>query len=132
MTPKEYNATPEGDPKLVARLAITMGWHSVFAHQTHVDHYVIGDLLVSDPNYVFGFRNKKFDPFTDPSIPYGLIGRGIDICGACTNDGDFFAESFSSKEFHVYAKSLTHAIIQAFCAADPLGHWAQFINGETK
>lgn len=132
MTLNDYDATPEGDPKLVARLAITMGWHSVFAHQTHVDHYVIGDLLVSDPNYVFGFRNKKFDPFTDPSIPYGLIGHGVAQVG---QSGKYFTASSheeyvaGTSQFYFRAESKTHAIINAFCTADPMGHWARFMKG---
>ena len=125
MTPKEYIAMPEGDTKLAARCAITCGWHCVFAHQTHIDHYEVRDLLVSDPNYVFGFRNKKFDPFTDPSIPYGLIGRGVDSM-IVHLDGDY-----SARSDYLWARntSKTHAIIQAFCAADPQGHFARFMKG---
>jgi hypothetical protein len=127
MTPKEYNAMPEGDTKLTVRLAITMGWHCVFAHQTHIDHYEVGDLLASDPKYVFGFRNKKFNPFTDPSIPYGLIGRGVHVVAQLHSN-----KAVASAETHLpwsHAESKTHAIINAFCAADPMGHWSRFIKG---
>jgi hypothetical protein len=45
--------------------------------------------------------------------------------------GDFYAWHASHKrhksELH---KSKTHAILNAYCAADPSGHWAEFLKGE--
>ena len=123
----EYNAMPDGDLKLAVRTAVTMGWWPGYFWRFD------NGFMVSQ----IAFKGKKqrwwrtvFNPFTDASIPYRLIGQGVDICGKCTEDGEFFAESFSSSDFHVYEKTLTHAILNAYCQADPMGHWAKFLKGE--
>jgi hypothetical protein len=124
MTPKQYNAMPEGDNKLAVRLAITLGWD------------VARNFL--DGQYV-QVRDKElqkerfspwvvFDPFTDASIPYGLIGHHNVFRISAYSPTSFYIET-NRESTSMYALSKTHAIIQAFCAADLQGHWARFMKG---
>lgn len=123
MTPKEYNAMPEGDNKLAVRLAITMGWCASLLYSATQN----GDrVFVEDPDDG-GWACTLFNPFTDPSIPFGLIGRGVIRVGQAEYSEKFYAVNGAKQ--HYFHESKTHAIIQAFCAADPLGHWARFMKG---
>jgi hypothetical protein len=122
MTPKEYNAMPEGDTKLAARCAITCGWQSGDSNCRFIRSWC-GD-YVEVTQKIDGFISyNAFEPFTDPSIPYGLIGRGVASVIAHA-DGDYSAISGRYIPTH---ESKTHAIVNAFCAADPQGHWARFM-----
>ena len=131
----EYNAMPDGDLKLAARTAVTMGWN------VSTD-YISGDLFVWDGNWdEFSPYAVFYDwnPFTDASIPYGLIGYGLveeighedELCYA-----EVFVRSEDSagqgwvKRVEEVSESKTHAILNAFCDADPSGHWAKFLKGE--
>jgi hypothetical protein len=121
MTPKEYNAMPEGDTKLAVRLAITMGWPRV-----KTDFY--GRVIVRDiDNDYYFYAWRIFDPFTDPSIPYGLPVDSVFM--PCTNDYSAYPHGSHALKYRRVHESKTHAIINAFCAADPQGHWARFMKG---
>lgn len=116
----EYNAMPEGDLKLAVRLAVTMGWTRLF-----ILNGLRGEFLnVFDEEI---HRNFTFNPFTDASIPYGLIGRGVDDVGYIPQTRIFYACQWAGES--AYNDSKTHAILNAYCAADPLGQWANFLKG---
>jgi hypothetical protein len=120
MTPKEYNAMPEGDTKLAARCAVTCGWQHVKAFGKHEIRVAYDDNFVHQGVRLISWL--RFDPFTDTSIPYGLIGRGV--AGVRKS---LFSGYYAWVGGDVCrAESKTHAIINAYCAADPLGHWARF------
>ena len=122
MTPKEYNAMPEGDTKLAVRLAITMGWYSDGIELN------MGVVWVRETWFEESGMCIPFNPFTDHSIPFGLIGHGVD---SVVHVNVVHANTFVSRANKSIAcsEAKTHAIIQAFCAADPLGHWARFMKG---
>ena len=126
MTPKEYNDMPEGDTKLAVRCAITCGWVASLQHSIEQNGLRV---FVEDPAKD-GWKCARFNPFTDPSIPYGLIGRGVTGVSQSPSGG-FFARSGRDMLRYSFAirESKTHAIINAFCAADPQGHWARFMKG---
>jgi hypothetical protein len=106
----QYNTMPEGDTKLAVRLAITMGWDWLACATTECWVYEI----LSGKVY-----SRKFNPFTDPSIPYGLP--------VSVYKGDISNEwSASCDGYECSGPSKTHAIIDAFCESDPLGRWARF------
>ena len=113
---------PEGDLKLAARTAVTMGWDITLA-------YIITQgqisVFVGDPSGE-GFACKLFAPFTDASIPYGLIGQGVWGVYQFHSNAKFMANGDSPNSL----ESKTHAILNAYCAADPSGHWAKFLKGE--
>lgn len=119
----EYNAMPEGDLKLAVRLAVTMGWTRISTKSWHFP-----SVLVYDTFAPIDFGWRAFDPFTDASIPYGLIGRGVDEIGFLPELDDFWVSKWSGRTF--FDTSKTHAILNAYCAADPSGHWARFLKGE--
>ena len=129
----EYNAMPDGDTKLAVRLAVTMGWEPGYFWRFD------NGFMVSQ----IAFKGKKqrwwravFNPFTDASIPYGLIGYGLveeighedELCYA-----EVFVQSEDSagqrwvKRVEEVSESKTHAILNAYCQSDPMGHWAKFI-----
>ena len=123
---------PEGDLKLAVRTAVTMGWKVNL-------HGVFECVQVYDKNSD-GYQGRYFNPFTDASIPYGLIG-GYGLVEEIGHEDDlFYAEVFVRTEgsagqgwvmrVEEVSESKTHAILNAFCAADPLGHWAKFLKGE--
>ena len=123
MTSKEYNQIKDSDTALAVRLAVTMGWlcslqYSITQGGTRV--------FVEDPNDG-GWSWTLFDPFTDARIPYGLMGRGVH---RITSDYGMFCAVASDvlyREIRGFSESKTQAIINAYCQADPIGHWAKFI-----
>ena len=120
----EYNALPEGDLKLAVRLAVTMGWRVRQDTKT--------ELRVANPddfkhNGVVFISWFAWSPFTDASIPYGLIGQGVEQV-AHTEYGYY---AVTGKDTGVrWFKRVTHAIICEYNDADPLGHWTKFLKGE--
>ena len=110
---------PEGDTKLTVRLAITMGWVVSLIYSIEQNGIRV---FVEDPEKD-GWKCARFNPFTDPSIPYGLIGRGVAGVRKALFSGYY---AWTNKDTY-RAESKTHAILQAFCAADPQGHWARFM-----
>ena len=123
MTLNDYNAMPEGDTKLAVRLAITMSW--CVSLQWSITQGGLR-VFVEDPNKD-GWACKLFNPFTDPSIPYGLIGRGV--AGVAESALDDFYAWTSNVNRSAIGSTKTHAIINVFCAEDPQGHWARFMKG---
>lgn len=80
-------------------------------------------------------RWRDFSPFADPSIPYGLIGgKGvfeIVLEQKYTKQTWFVAiRDRYNNIVNSSSESKTHAIIKAYCDADPLGHWFNFIQDE--
>lgn len=123
MTLNDYDNMPEGDTKLAARCAITCGWNHIKAFGKYEIRVAYDeDFVHQGVRFISWLR---FDPFTDPSIPYGLIGRGV----AGVRKGLFSGYYAWTNENTYRAESKTHAIINAFCAADPQGHWARFMKG---
>ena len=120
MTPKEYHAMPKGDTKLVTRLAITMGWH---ADGIELD---AGVVWVRETWFEESGMCIPFSPFTDTSIPFGLISRGYINYIHAHQDG-LYVVAASGYRWDSFSK--THAIINAYCAADPFEHWARFMKG---
>jgi hypothetical protein len=125
MNLKQYNALI-GDTKLAAALAIAMGWRCSLAYSITKGAKCI---FVEDPN-IDGWACKKFDPFADASIPYGLLQEGaIEYCERMIG-GDWQANiadySFTNPAYRRSSK--THAIVQAYIAADPMGHLAKFLS----
>jgi len=125
----EYNAMPEGDLKLAVRTAVTCGWGSYGSYNGGAGYtwcsVVDGRVLVGH-RYGYGFLAKPFSPFTDTSIPCGLIGRGVQSVGL-----NLYSRFVATQEYVQRTnESKTHAILNAFCAADPSGHWAKFLKGE--
>lgn len=117
MNLQQYNALT-GDTKLAAALAIACGWYV---------HENLGIIYVFHPRGTIGEVGLIFNPFTDASIPYGLIGRGVHFVKYTC--GFFVAHSDSGESFKVATfKSKTHAIVQAYIAADVNGHLARFLN----
>lgn len=116
---------PEGDLKLAVRLAITMGWNPKlmeYYRSLWVGKYI-------DEENSISYVTFPFNPFTDASIPYGLIGRGV-FTVTETKSGSSMATVGFETPWAYSLESKTHAIINAYCAADPMGHWAKFM--ETK
>ena len=119
----EYNAMPEGDLKLAMRTAVTMGWEPGYFWR--FDNGFMVEQIA--------FKGKKqlwwrtvFNPFTYTSIPYGLIGCGIWRVYQFQNDNKFVVNGDTANAL----ESKTHAILNAYCQADPMGHWAKFLKGE--
>jgi hypothetical protein len=122
----QYNALT-GDTKLAAALAIAMGWKP---HKRCMWWHSNGNLIVWDEHFVsLGSKARIFDPFTDDSIPYGLIGfESIDrlVCSKYWNCYEAFAEvDYGGRVTH---SSKTHVIVLAYIAADPMGHLAKFLS----
>jgi hypothetical protein len=128
MNLKQYNALT-GDTKLAAALAIAMGWQVELRG-------VFDCVIVSDTNPdACGFAYKAFDPFSDDSIPYGLIGlRGIglisDIAAPEIEGTGDDAKWCALSEVYGHGRTKTHAIVNAYINTDPMGHLAKFLKGE--
>jgi hypothetical protein len=122
MNLEQYNALT-GDTKLAAALAIAMGWEPQWI--VYIVSWCANNIEVSQ-ELDSGRSYRVFEPFADASIPYGLIGRGVDsVIGHL--DGGFSAISLPL----VYTSDYkTHAIVEAYIAADPKGHLNKFLKGE--
>jgi hypothetical protein len=119
----QYNAMPEGDTKLTVRLAVTCGWNPKLMD---IDHETLWVGIYIDEENSIEYVTLPFKPFTDISIPFGLIGHGVQIVAQAKNSKPMASAGFNQPWVH--SESKTHAIINSYCATDPLGHWARFIN----
>jgi hypothetical protein len=121
MNHTEYLKVEDADTALAVRLAVTMGWSNI--ELTPSSGIILGESVEWSEDLAW----RTWMPFADASIPYGLIGRGVQGCMG-PDLGGFYAwcvsTEFYKSEIH---KSKTHAIINAYCQADPMGHWAKFI-----
>lgn len=122
MTPKEYNEIKDPDTALSVRLAVTLGWNPEY-FEIHFNCLEVGEFVQEG-----WLMMRSFNPFTDASIPYGLIGHGVICVGEVAHvyKKEFFAWNTGNTKIHYYADK-THAIINAYCQADPNGLWAKFI-----
>ena len=123
MNHTEYLKIEDADTALAVRLAVTMGW--LCSLQYSITRGGIR-VFVEDPTKG-GWVCALFDPFTDASIPYGLIGCGIWGVYQFQSDGRFMVDGDTEN----ILESKTHAILNACCQADPMGHWAKFIGEKT-
>ena len=125
----EYNAMPDGDTKLAVRTAVTMGWTPKLIE---LPNRASGCVWVGHPhkeNTPWAFATFPWMPFTDASIPYGLIGLNAVYAVIAFSDGTFRSHVLYTRDVTA-SKSKTHAILNAYCQADPMGHWAKFLKGE--
>ena len=119
----EYNAMPDGDTKLAVRLAVTMGWEPGYFWRFD-NGFMVSQIAFKGKNQ--RWWRTVFNPFTDASIPYGLIGRGVQSVGL-----NLYSRFVATQEYVQRTdESKTHAILNAYCQADPMGHWAKFLKGE--
>jgi hypothetical protein len=96
------------DLKLDARLAIVLG--------KEVDYYDIWGLLVS---------NESWQPSQDPAILMRLLNSEC-ILGMHQYKDKWCVTALSKYGDLHYAESKLLALIAAYCAADPRGHWAKW------
>jgi hypothetical protein len=117
----EYNALT-GDTKLAAALAIACGWRQVKAFGLHEIRVAYDEDFVREGvRFISWYR---FEPFADASIPYGLPISCVG--GTHTLLGSYVA-SYCDQP-NVINKSKTHAIVQEYIAADPMGHLNKFLS----
>jgi hypothetical protein len=128
MNLQDYNAMLEGDTKLTVRLAITMGWNPKLMDIDHETLWV-GHYHYIDEDNSIEYATFPFKPFTDISIPFGLIGHGVQIVAQAKNSKPMASAGFNQPWVH--SESKTYSIINAYCAIDPLGYWSNFVGTST-
>jgi hypothetical protein len=130
MNLEQYNAL-EGDTKLAAALAIACGWQHIKAFGKYEIRVAYDDDFFHQGVRLISWM--RFDPFNDASITYGLLDSARELLLERRYTSNHWWVAFHRADGSIISrtsKSKTHAIVQAYIAADPMGHLAKFLKGE--